>query len=415
MSVCGPPDGSFHGLDAAELFAAEKVPTFDLFLPDAEWEALKRNARDEQWVPAEACYEGRGLGKVGLRFKGSYGSLYECIDDQGNLICPRLSMKIKFSEYAEEQRFFGLKRLAFNAYLHDDSRIKETLAFDLFRAIGIVTPRSAWAVLRVNGISQGLFGMVEVVDGRFTENRWPQNPNGNLYKELWPSGATDQRAFAALETNQEAPDVSAYRAFGDALRSADPTTLRATLSSYMDLDSLARFLAAEDALVSYDGITYFWTDGSSSTNHNFYIYEESPHRFTLIPWDTESTFWINPDHAAPHWTNPPADCSATYPYWGGLAYAAGCDLVFRALNSDLSGWRDAARTLLDGPFAEATMLAAIDRYVRRIGDAARSDPTPIKYASFDQSVAGLRSSIPAMRARLEQLIAPSPAADADLD
>lgn len=402
-------------MDASQLFAAEKVPTFDFFLPDADWEALKQNARDEQWVFAEACYEGHGLGKVGLRFKGSYGSLYGCFDDQGNMTCPRLSMKIKFSEYADDQRFFGLKRLSFNAYQHDDTRIKETLAFDLFRTMGIVTPRSAWAVLRVNGESQGLFGMVEVVDGRFTENRWPQNPNGNLYKELWPSSATDQRAFAALETNRETPEVGAYRAFGDALRSADPTTLRATLSSYMDLEYLARFLAVEDALASYDGITYFWTDSLGSNNHNFYVYEESPTRFTLIPWDTESTFWINPDHVAPHWTTLPTDCTATYPYWDGLATAAGCDLVFRALLGDLSDWRTAARTLLDGPFAEATMLAAIDRYVRQIGDLARSDPTPIKYASFDQSVAWLRSSIPAMRARLEQLIAPSPGAGAELD
>jgi ubiquinone biosynthesis protein UbiJ len=62
--------------------------------------------------------------------------------------------------------------------------------------------------------------------------------------------------------------------------------------------------------------------------------------------------------------------------------------------------------VLDGPFAVAAMVANIDRYAQLIGDAARSDPTPIKYATFDQSVASLRSSIPALRQRLETLIAP---------
>jgi len=173
----------------------------------------------------------------------------------------------------------------------------------------------------------------------------------------------------------------------------------------MDLDYLARFMAVEDALVSYDGITYFWTDGINTSNHNYFVYQESPTRFTLIPWDTESTFWINPDHATPHWTVVPTDCRQTYPYWGGLAYAPGCDRVFQALQRDLDRWRAAARAVLDGPFAVDAMTAAIDRYAFVIGNAARSDPTPTKYATFDQAVSDLRSSIPALRARLEKLIA----------
>jgi len=132
---------------------------------------------------------------------------------------------------------------------------------------------------------------------------------------------------------------------------------------------------------------------------------ESPNRFTLIPWDTESTFWINPEHTTPHWTEIPTDCGQTYEYWGGLAYAPGCDRVFRALDTDLSRWRAAARMLLDGPFAEEAMVASINRYEELIADAAHADPTPIKYATFDETVAGLRSAIPSMRKRLEQLIA----------
>ncbi|HEX7509466.1 MAG TPA: CotH kinase family protein, partial [Polyangia bacterium] len=137
--------------NAAELFGATKVPTFDVYLPAADWEALKVHARDELFVPVQACFEGMAIGQVGLRFKGSYGSLYNCFNAAGAMTCPRLSMKMKFDEYTTDLRFFGLKRLAFNAYMYDDSRIKEKLAYDLYRAMGIVAPRSAWAVLRVNG------------------------------------------------------------------------------------------------------------------------------------------------------------------------------------------------------------------------------------------------------------------------
>jgi spore coat protein H len=411
---CGPADPGWAKAKADGLFAATTVPIVDLLLPAAEWEALKAHAREEQYVPAKACFEGREVGTVGLRFKGSYGSLFNCFDAEGKQTCPRLSLKLKFDEYVAGQRFYGLKRLAFNAYLHDDSRMKEKLAYDLFRAMGIVAPRSAWAVVRVNGQSQGLYGMVEIVDGRFTADRWPAHPDGNLYKELWPTHATDAQITSALETNEATADLTAYRAFAQALGAAADGALLATLGGFMDLDYLARFLAVEDAVASYDGITYFWTDQVQTTNHNYYVYEESPTRFTLIPWDVEATFWINPAHAAPHWTVIPEDCQLTYPYWDGLAYAPGCDRVFRALAGDLDPWRAAARALLEGPFAVAAMQANIDRYAALIGGAARADPTPTKYTSFDGAVIGLREGIPALRARLEALIASS-RGDASVD
>jgi spore coat protein H len=406
-TVCGSPDPSLQEEDLDTLFAATSVPTFDFYLPQADWENLKVHAREEQFTPVQACYQGRSLGTVGLRFKGSYGTLYECFDAQGKMTCPRLSMKVKFDEYVDGQRFFGLKRLAFNAYRYDDSRMKEKLSYDLFRAAGIVAPRSAWALLRVNGQSQGLYGMVESVDGRFAAHHFPQSPDGNLYKEVWPTHASDGQLVAGLETNEEKADVSGYRGFAQTfMAAADDASRLAILGKYMDLDYLARFMAVEDAVISYDGITYFWTDGNDTNNHNYFIYEESPTKFVLIPWDVESTFWIDPEHAAPHWTVVPADCSLTYKYWGGKAIAPGCDGVFHALDTDLGRWRAAARTLLDGPFSVTAMNALINGYLEVIGDAAREDPTPTVYSSFDASVSYLKSQIPVIRQRLETMIAP---------
>src|SRR5690606_19200995 len=132
--------------------------------PAQTWADLQANAQDEQYVEAQVSFEGTLYGNVGLRFKGSYGSLYGCYNEQGVLICPRLSMKVKFDESVEDQRFHGLRRLNFNAYRHDDSRMKEKLTYELFRAFDVVAPRASWAVVRVNGESLGLFGMVEQLD-----------------------------------------------------------------------------------------------------------------------------------------------------------------------------------------------------------------------------------------------------------
>jgi spore coat protein H len=397
-------DPTLAGADAQALFDYDHVPSFDLYLPEAEWEALQKNARDEQYTEAEACFEGHGIGTVGLRFKGSYGTLYGCFDSQDNMTCKRLSMKLKFDKYVEDQRFFGLKRLIFNANRYDDSRMKERLAYDLYRSMGIVAPRASWAVVRVNGKSYGLYGMVEPVDGRFTANRWPDNPDANLYKEAWP-GDTGSALVSALRTNEEEAEVSGYTAFSDAMAEADEDDLSSTLGKYTDLDYWARCMAVDDAILSYDGITYFFTDGVHTHNHNYFFYEDSPEHFTLIPWDVETTFWINEDHKTPHWTVLPEDCGTTYEYWGGRATAPACNMVFRALNTDRSAWRAAIRELLDGPFALDTMLETIDRHAEFIGDEARSDATPTEYGTFDGSVSGIKSVIPDLRAHLEELIA----------
>ncbi len=393
--------------DADDLFNSNHVPTFDIYLPEDKWEDLTAHAMDEEWEQAEVCYDGKRIGSIGIRFKGSYGTLYSCFDEAGKLTCPRLSLKLKFSKYDEDLRFFGLKRLNFNANRYDDSRMREKLAYDLYRSMDVIAPRASWAVVRVNGKSYGLYGMVEELDGRFTESRWPAYPDGNLFKELWPTDTDEDDIVAALRTNEDTPEVSGFMKFSEAMTDAetDEAVLQ-VLGQYTDLNQWARYMAVDEAILSYDGITYFFTDdGSWSHNHNYYFYEDSTEHFTLVPWDVESSFWINPDHATPHWLDLPDDCSTTYPYWGNLATAPGCNPVFRALKTDLGPWRAAARELLDGPFAEETILAKIDAHEALIGQYARAKETPTEYTTFDYALTDVRNTVRQLRSRLEGLIA----------
>src|SRR5512140_2194542 len=83
VNACAVPDPTLKDRNAAELFGATTIPAFDFYLPAADWEALQANARAEEYVPAQACFEGKAIGIVGLRFKGSYGSLYNCFDSAG--------------------------------------------------------------------------------------------------------------------------------------------------------------------------------------------------------------------------------------------------------------------------------------------------------------------------------------------
>jgi spore coat protein H len=417
---CGAIDTGLKDKDAAELFGMTKIPTFDLYLPDDVWQSLKVHARDEQYVQAQACFERKAIGLVGLRFKGSYGSLYNCFDASGNNTCRKLGMKIKFDEYVQGQHLYGVNRLNFQGYHYDDSYMKEHIAYDLYRAMGIVAPRASWALLHVNDEPQGLFGMVEDIDGRFTKDRWPNNGDQNLYKEVWPDETSDSLILQHLQTNTAVGDISAFKAFSQAINSAAPGDLRSTLGSFSDLDYWARYMAVDDAIANFDGITtyYVTTTPDQAGNHNFYFYQEAPNRFTIIPWDLESTMSLASGFGnVPYWQTTPSDCSQTYLAWGGPLYviAPGCNRVFQALSADLANYRAAAQSLLDGPFAQHTMDQTIDSLASFIRAEATVDPHGPGATQFENAVSFQKQEIPHLRQRLQRFMSGLPTVSLELD
>ncbi len=408
--TCGPLDTELADGDADELFNRSTVPTFDLYLPPDAWEQLQVDARDEEYVEAEACFEGRGLGKVGLRFKGNVGSLYSCFDDKGENLCAKLGIKLKFTEYDEEGRFFGMKRLNFQSNRADDTYMRENLAYAIFRSAGIVAPRSSWAQIRVNDELLGLYGMVEQIDGRFTADRWPDDGDGNLYKEVWPIDTDESSIIARLKTNEEDPDVSAFVAFSEAMNAAKTEDLRETLGKYTDLDYLARYMVVDDAVINSDGVTayYISEDATWSGNHNYYFYEEGPKAYTIIPWDLGATFMPTAFGYLPHWTEIPEDCDQqTYSAWGNPdlhVKAPGCDRIFQAMAQDLTAYRTYGQTFLDEIFTEKKLISLVDDYAAFLEEAVDADPTGPGLKAFNTGIKSFKNLIPTLRTRLQALI-----------
>ena len=396
----------YGSLDAAELFGAETLPTFELSLPPDRWQYLQAHAVDEEYEPAELRFRGQLVGQVGLRFKGSIGTLKNCFDADGNLVCRKLSMKVKFDEYVPEQRFYGLKRLNLHAMMHDPSLLHEKLTYDLFREVGIDAPRSSWAIAQVNGVSVGLFSMVEEVDGRFTKDRFEGQGDGNLYKEIWPRSSEPEDYAEALATNEDTATNEAFAAFGGELQAApDAAQRRETLGRWMDLEHLARYMAVDDAIANIDGATAIYCDLDHPTacgNHNYYFYlNEAQTRFQLIPWDLDATMWPQTSYDnAPPWLVTPADCDARYKVSDDAAIMApGCDAFFSGLAQDLDDYDRALDDLLAGPFSESEARAAIDRHAAFIADAVAAEPGGPTMERWRSEIAMLKHNIPLLHAR----------------
>jgi len=391
-----------------ELFGIDHVPQFEFTLPAADWADLQAHATDEQYVRAEAKFEGLPAGTIGLRFKGSYGTLLNCFDSTGKLTCAKLSFKVNFEEFDPSNRFFGLKRLNLHSMINDPTKLHERIAYELYQLSGVQAPRSTWANVKVNGENQGLFSLVEEIDGRFTSETWPNAGDGNLYKEAWPTSG--QTPFAAtLLTNKTVADVTGMQAFASDMLGAPDAALATTLAKWTDPDYLNRYLAVDDAIVNCDGITAFYapsSTGMSWGNHNYYWYQE-PTRpyFWLIPWDMDATMTTCSFFAAvPHWSSTPVDCEQNFMVWGSAwVKPPGCDRLFQAARQNHAGYVAAVDQLLAGPFAVATLMPKIDVWSAFIRPSVQADPTLNGEAGWLASVAQLRTTIPVLRARLMSL------------
>jgi spore coat protein H len=390
------PGSEDPAADAELVFAEDQVHTYALELSATDWAGLQANARDEEYAAASLSVDGELVGQVGLRFKGSYGSLALCFDATGQRTCPKLSMKLKFDKYDPGRRYHGLERLNFNSMRSDPSQLHERLAYRLFRAMGIAAPRAGHARLVVNGENQGLFSLVEQVDGHFTDDRF-EGGDGNLYKEQWPSLADAASLDEQLETNEEAPDHSVLLGFRAELVGAVPDALPGVVERYMDVDASFAYLAVDRTISNWDGISTFYCGDAACYNHNYYLYQhEREPRFTLIPWDLDNTFAVStPLDDVPSPLSLPADCAVHYPAFGMLTVMApGCDPLLQGLaRSDPARYRAQLTRLLEGPFAQSGLGTWLDTRVAQLEPAVAGDPYGPGVPAFRNAVETLRHDL----------------------
>lgn len=411
-----PPDdtgqqcGAFVDRPTAALFESKTVPEFALSLPAGDWAWLNQHALEEAPVEARLSFQGEDVGPVGLRFKGAHGTLDLCLGANGELLCPKLSMKLDFSHIFPDCRFYRTREVNLHSMQWDPTKLHERLAYELYRELKVQAPRSAWANVTVNGESLGIFSLVEEIDQAFVDANWPKQADGDLYKEAWPKNALPTYYHSRLVTEPNRAKVDAFLGFYEALTAAgqDGQALSKVLAARTDKALLSRYMAVDDALINWDGVTTFYvTDDDSWTgNHNYFWYRRpKDDKFQLIPWDLDGTWSLTKSIAnAPRWNEAPKDCSQKYVEFGGDArvVAPGCNPIFTGLAADRDAYFAAIDELLAGPFSVATLESKIDAAAAFIDAAVNADPRS-NYAAFSVAVDQLRDSLPQLHERLTRI------------
>lgn len=361
--------------EAAYLFDQTQLRTYNIIVAQNDLNTINQNPSAEVYVPASLEFEGTVYGPHRVRYKGGFGAfLAPCSGTQfsgGGPKTGKCSIKFAFDQVDPEGRFFGVRKLNFHSMNGDRSMMRDRLGYSLFRDMGLVAPRAVHARVLVNGVLEGLFILVEQVDGRFTRSRFSEGGEGNVYKEIWPMHSEAAAYTNALETNRnENPSVQGFLNFKAAVDQGTTAT-----EAFIDREYLMRYVAVDRVIINDDGIFHWWctADGAGNNpggmgNHNYYWYQErARERFWLIAWDFDNAF--NTASIVVVWPEWTASAACTCAFRPGSFVAQrppSCDRLTQHFIEWLPDYNRHVDEFIAGPFASARVNAKLDTWSNQI-------------------------------------------------
>ena len=242
---------------------------------------------------------------------------------------PKRSWKVDVEPGDDDDRIVGMARLNLKSMYNDPAQMREALAWDLFRSIGVPSARHGYARLAINGAYRGLFSLIEQVDRGFLRERFGPNNHGNLYKaycgdvgcatlgrRVDANGDDSGRQYFTpghpdltyrLKSNEDDPAANTYDDLAQLIRVINGTGLpgdrgrfdtdafRVSVEAVLDVRAFLRWAGANVLLASWDN--YY------ATPSNYYLYNSgrrgapkhfmaTPY-FTFIPWDYDNCLGVD--------------------------------------------------------------------------------------------------------------------------
>ena len=339
-----------HPSDA--FFALDRVLYIDIEITPEDWDTLRRQTRTFEdlmaeietyglsqpfadiytWFAGKVTVDGETHTDVGVRKKGFIGSQSDT----------KPSLKLRFDKYVDGQTLAGvMERMTLNNSIQDPSMVNTCLAYQIFAAAGLPSPRCNFATVSVNGNDLGLYVHVEEIKPPFLARHFA-SAEGNLYEGTVSDFIPEFRGTFEKKTNEDADDWVDIDAVASALQDPSGAGLEA-LARAVDLDRFLSFWATEVLVGHWDGYT--------GDRNNYHFYREPDGPFVFIPWGVDDTFHLKDD------PNPFDDISNPPP--SVLALTAIPNRLYNNPN-----WRvkyvSRLKELLDTVWKEEDLLARVD-------------------------------------------------------
>ncbi len=394
--------------DFEEVFADYAVKRLDIVVTEERWQTmlddmtslygtfgegrggpLEEVDEDPVFVPAEVFYEGLEWYRVGVRFKGN--SSLQSSWQNGIL---KLSLKLDFDEFEDDypqidnQRFYGFKKLSLKNNYQDQSLLREKVAGDAFRDMGLPGSHTAFYTLYVDhGDGPTYFGvytMVEEVDDTVLDTQF-SDADGNLYKPDGEGASFAEGTFSedvfVKKTNEDDSDWSdvlgLFEVLHDDTRITDAEAWRASLEEVFDTDVFLTYLATNTVIQNWD--TY------GRMTHNYYLYDDpETGRLTWVNWDNNEA--LQEGNMSGSLALDFSDLSSGD--WPLIEYLY-ADEVYRAQYDMYVG------EVIDGVFKAGTIQATYDEYAALLEPYATTEVSGYSFLSspddFERAVSELRT------------------------
>lgn len=270
---------------AADLFNDQVIQELRLFVNSRDLKVLREKYRENTYYTADLLWKGLRVRNVGIRSRGS-----------GSRNANKMGLRIDFGRYTKKQQFVGLDSLILDNIWQDASFVREMLSMSVYRRLGQIAPREAFAKLYINNEYQGLYAVVEEIDMSFVK-RSLNETNGYLFEynyvqpfftEYLGDDFTPYKAMFQPKNHELEGDNVLYGPIRDLFREINgPDDVvwrsrveeRIDVANFMTHAAIQGFLAENDGLLGYAGL------------NNFYVYRlANTNRHRLFPWDEDFSF-----------------------------------------------------------------------------------------------------------------------------
>lgn len=152
-----------------------------------DWQNLLDNATSKEYISGDLIINGEKFSTVGIRTKGNSSLTQVASMEESD----RYSLQFKANKFIKGQSFYGLDTFCINNIIGDNTYMKDYIAYDLMKFIGVDTPLTNYANVKVNGKDFGFYIALERYDKSFLDRVYSTSA-GELYNVKMSMGQMDE-------------------------------------------------------------------------------------------------------------------------------------------------------------------------------------------------------------------------------
>jgi uncharacterized protein (TIGR03437 family) len=269
-----------YGQSIRDFFNDEQLQHLAIRMDPTDWQALKDRYLEDTYYRCEVTWRGIVLPNAGIRSRGT-----------GSRTPYKPALGIDFSKFNSPQRFLGLKSLVLRNFSQDSSFLRERLAQQVFRRMGLPYSRVVHTRITVNGEYVGLYLAVEPIDKRYLLTHFGED-SGYLYEINGGTGyhfeylGEDPALYAPEKfepkTHEDAPEIETLIEWIRTINQLPDTEFAAAMARHLDLGAFVTHVAVDQFLADWDSIL------ADAGMTNFYLYRRTAdQRWVFLTWDKD--------------------------------------------------------------------------------------------------------------------------------